>query len=241
MLRRALLVVLCLTGCSTPVPQPEPEPGGNDAGDATDASVSVDAGADDAGVDAGLDAGLYDAGSKADACASTFGASFTNAFGRADGTVVAVVPPGWAGCALPNSDHVVIQLAIDGGVQRLVVNVKSNFGDPNIRMRALDAPLSGPTWGEGWHPGEQLDYPTMGLHSDGGWDVVTMDEATRRLVEAIPLGAPLSVFATSSGGATAASAHLVHRNGNLHDGAIVIDPTGPSPHWLLFHFADQTF
>ena len=105
-------------------------------------------------VDAGIDAGVVDAGHKADGCAPTFGEAFTNAFGRADGTVTAVIPSAWT-CPLPNNDHLVIQVSIDG--------------------------------------------------------------------------------------ATAASAHLIHRNGQQNDGAIVVDPTGAQPTWLLFHFANQTF
>lgn len=225
---RGLLATLLLAGCAaTP-------PGGDDA--SLDPGVE-DAGAPDAGDD---DAGSADAGTKADRCVSTFGAVFTSAFGRADGTVVAVVPPGWQ-CPMPNGDHVVIQVSIDGGVQRLVVNVKSSFGDPNIRMRTLTAPLPAPAFAEGWHPGVALDYPSLGLHSDGGWDSLTLEQAAARVYDAVTVGAPLSVYATSSGGSYAASAHLVHRNGRLNDGAIVVDPTGAQPTWLLFHFANQTF
>jgi len=175
------------------------------------------------------------------ACASTFGAAFTNDFGRADGTVVAVVPPGWQ-CPLPNGDHLVIQVSIDGGVQRLVVNVQSTIGDPRIRSRSIVAPLPAPAYAEGWHTGVTLDYPTtFGLHSDAGWDPLTLEQAATRIYDAVTVGAPLSVYATSSGGSFAASAHLVHRNGSNHDGAIVIDPTASQSTWLLFHFADQTF
>lgn len=187
------------------------------------------------------DAGEVDAGTKADGCASEFGALFTNAFGRADGTVVAVVPPAWT-CPMPNSDHVVIQLRIDGGVQRLVVNVRSDFGDPNIRMRTLNAPLPAPAYEEGWHPRLQLDYATdFDVHSDGGWDSVNLEQASARIYDAITVGAPLSVYSTSSGYEYAASAHKIHRNSAKKDGAIVVDPQGAQPLWLLFHFANQTF
>jgi hypothetical protein len=187
------------------------------------------------------DAGPVDAGHKADACASTFGAAFTNAFGRADGTVTAVVPPNWQ-CPLLNDDHLVIQVSIDGGIQRLVVNLASSFGDPNLRVRSITAPLPAPAYEEGWHTGVTLDYPTLGLHSDAGWDPLTLEQVATRVYDAIPLGAPLSVYATSSGGTYAASAHLIHRNsGGNRDGAIIVDPKGAQPTWLLFHFANQTF
>ena len=66
-----------------------------------------------------------------------------------------------------------------------------------------------------------------------------MQKASDRLV----IGAKLSAYATSSGGSTAASAHLVHRNlspANT-DGALVIDPDSASPLFLLFNFDGQTF
>jgi hypothetical protein len=50
-------------------------------------------------------------------------------------------------------------------------------------------------------------------------------------------GAPISVYASTSGGD---SAHLVHRNAANQDGAIVVDPTG-APSYLLFAFAEQSF
>lgn len=223
---RALLLLGCnvLLACGTPAPTPD---GGH---------LELEL---DAGVDAGAE--VLDAGHKADACASEFGALFTNAFGRADGTVVAVVPPAWV-CPMPNSDHVVVQLRIDGGVQRLVINVKSDFGDPRIKMGELHAPLPAPAFAEGWHPRLQLDYPTtLGVHADAGFELETLETASARIYDALTVGAPLSVYATSSGGTYAASGHKVHRNGAQNDGAIVIDPTGPQPRWLLFHFQNQSF
>lgn len=223
-MRGAWLMTLVVVGCSAP-PAPELEV---DAGEV----LVVD--------DGGVDAGVVDAGLKSDHCADTFGSLFTNAFGRADGIVTAVVPPGFQ-CPLPNSDHVVIQVSIDGGVQRLVVNVKSDFGDPNVRFRTMQAALPAPAWEEGWHPGLTLDFTGFGLHSDAGWESLDLEQASARVYDALTVGQPLSVYATSSGGTYAASAHKIHRNGFNNDGAIVIDPTGAQPMWLLFHFANQTF
>lgn len=228
-MKRWLSVFMAFAACSAPM---EPLDAGLELPDAGEVS---DAGEPDAGV--------LDAGTKADNCAleNEFGSAFTNAFGRADGTVVAVVPPAWP-CAFPNSDHMVIQVSIDGGVQRLVVNVKSDFGNPNVFMRELNAPLPAPAYGEGWHTGLQLDYPTdFDVHTDGGWDEVNLEQASARIYDAITIGAPLSVYAQSSGGSFAMSAHKVHRNSGRKDGAIVIDPTGPNPKWLLFRFGNQSF
>jgi hypothetical protein len=176
-------------------------------------------------------------------CASTFGNVLTNAHGRVDGTIVAVVAPGNQACAMPNGDHVIVQVMMGGAVYRMVVNVLSTGTDPNILIRTLSARLPPPAFAEGWHPGLSLDYALdLGVHTtDASWESVDMATATARISDPIVIGAPIAVYATSSGGANAASTHLIHRNGVAADGALVLDPTGPAPQWLLFHFADQTF
>lgn len=204
-------------------------------------AVAACGGADASAPDAPVDGVDVDAGKDA-ACAASFGSALTNAFGRVDGTVVAVVAPGNQRCAMPNSDHVIVQVELGGAVYRMVVNVQSTGADPNIRVRGATAPLPGPAFAPGWHPGLTLDYATdLAIHSGAGWDALDLAAATARIVDPITVGAPIAVYATSSGGTYAHSAHLVHRNGSGHDGALVLDPPGPSPTWLLFIFADQTF
>lgn len=193
--------------------------------------------ADAAPTDASADAAGKDA-----MCASTFGSALTNAFGRVDGTVVAVVEPGNPRCALPNGDHVVVQVELGGAVYRMVVNVLSTGADHDIRVREVTAPLPAPAFAPGWHPGLALDYPRdLQVHSGAGWDPLSIADATAWIAAPIAVGAPIAVYASSSGGTFAASAHLIHRNGNAADGALVIDPTGAAPRWLLFSFANQTF
>src|SRR5262249_61596179 len=63
---------------------------------------------------------------KAARCASTFGNGLTAGFGRLDGRILAVVPPGHPTCPRPNSDHLVIQIDAGGEVYRMVVNVLSD-------------------------------------------------------------------------------------------------------------------
>ncbi len=226
-MRRALLLGLPLLACAAPVAVP------TDAG--------FDAGLEDAGADAGFDGGV-DAGSKAAACASVFGSGLTASFGRMDGVVTAVVTPSDTQCALPNSDHVVVQVGTDAGIFRMVVNVLSSFGDPDVRFAAVSAPLSGGVWVEGWHPNASLDYPTaFGLHSDGGFTPMKMAALVQRVSDELTIGARISVFATSSGGTYSDSTHLIHRNGSNHDGALVLDPEATNAKWLLFHFANQSF
>jgi hypothetical protein len=176
-------------------------------------------------------------------CASTFGDALTDAFGRVDGTVVAIVEPGNSRCAKPNSDHVIVQVELDGAVYRMVVNVLSSGEDSRIQLLQTEAPLPAPAFSEGWHTGLSLDYPTdLGISStDSGWESLEMEAAAARISDSIVIGAPIAVYASSSGGSYADSTHLIHRNGDGRDGALVLSPTATSSTWLLFRFADQDF
>jgi hypothetical protein len=218
-MRRALLSLI-LIGCGVPPAPP------------------VDAGQLDLGV---ADAGV-DAGSKAAGCASVFGTGLPTSFGRFDGVVTAVVTPADTQCALPNSDHVVVQVRTDAGIYRMVVNVQSSFGDPDVRLAAISAPLLGGPWSEGWHPGLTLDYPTnLSMHTDAGFTPMPMALLIQRVSDEITVGEKISVFADSSGGTYSDSTHKIHRNGGFKDGALVLNPEAASARWLLFHFANQTF
>lgn len=174
------------------------------------------------------------------ACASTFGSALTNAFGRLDGTVLAIVPPGDEDCAMPNSTHVVLQVTMNGDAYRMVVNVLSTSNQPDVWLHDLDAPLAGPAWSEGWHTDAPLDYvTTLGVAKS---QFTLADEATAiaRVEDMVAIGSRVSVFATSSGGTQAASAHLIHRNATNRDGAIVIN-ADTAPHYLLSAFDEQMF
>ncbi len=181
---------------------------------------------------------------KAKSCASTFGAALTDAFGRMDGTVVAVVPPAHPTCPMPNGDHVVVQVAFGGDVYRVVVNVLStkpvDGGDTKVRFASVAHAAIGAPFVEGWHPGVTFDYVTdLALHStDAAWMPYAMDALSGRVADALTLSAKVSVYSTSSGGA---SSHLVHRNKTGADGAIVVNPESASPTYLVFSFAEQTF
>jgi hypothetical protein len=179
--------------------------------------------------------GVVDCDTKAANCASQFGSLFTKSNGRADGTLVAVVQPTDSQCTLYNDDHVVLQLSIQGQVQRLVVAVDG------VAVTSVSAPLIGPAFSENWHTGGfQLDYPTdLGSHSTD-FTLVTMNEAVDFICNHMNIGAPVSVYAYSDGSAPS-SAHQIHRNDNYPDGAIVANPNSPSPIYLLFRYANQVF
>jgi hypothetical protein len=199
-----------------------------------DMSPPVDAVPDATPPDAGVD--------KAARCADTFGSALTNAFGRADGTVLAVVRPVDQQCVMPNRDHVILQVQINGEAYRMVINVMSDRAgqDPRVQLLEMNAPLPGDPWSEGWHtgPGVALDYATTLGVSSTDFTPYEFEELVQRVNDAITLDARVSVYATSSGGA---SAHLVHRNQPDADGAVVLDPTSENPTWLLFHFDGQVF
>jgi len=179
-----------------------------------------------------------DAVDKAAACAESFGTALTNAFGRLDGTILAVVEPGNLKCSMPNSTHVVVQVTMNGAAYRMVANVLSTSTDPHVWLGELDAPLAGDAWAEGWHPGVQLDYVSTLHASKTQFTEADETAAVARLEDALAIGAKISVYATSEN--SPSSAHLIHRNAANADGAIVLSPD-TAPHYLLTAFPEQTF
>ena len=171
------------------------------------------------------------------ACTSNFGGALTKAHGRLDGYLVSIVEPGHGGCN-DDSDHVHLQLKVDGAVYDVAVNVASSTTTaPDVSFAERDEALADGAWAEGWHPSDALDYVQLGLHSG---DFVSMSKSAlvQKITEALAGANHVSIFATGYGGA---GVHLVHRNGGGRDGAVVLRPLSGSPHYLMFHFADQTF
>jgi hypothetical protein len=189
-----------------------------------------------------LDSSRTDLGpsAKSKDCASTFASALTSAFGRIDGTLLSVVAPQDKQCVWVNDDHLVLQVTVSGQVYRMVVNILSDrAGDQRVRLADVERPLPEPAWSEGWHAGAALDYVnSLSMHSTADFTPYEMYPLVAQVSDRLTLGAPISVYATSSGGS---SAHKVHRNYTGQDGAIVIEPTGAKPRFLLFHFSEQTF
>lgn len=216
----------CSAKSSDTTPSNVAEPG-TDAGDenASDASTGdqKDAGPELSGV-----------------CTDTFGDKLTVGFGRIDGVVYAVQKPSDTACTMPNDDHVVVQVLMNGAVYRMVTNVQSDSGDPKVRFAIKEHALPPPAWEEGWHEGVALDYPsTLDAHN-ADFTPYALEELVEKIAADVKVGDKISVYAESGDGRPE-SAHNIHRtSGGNHDGALVIDPTG-SPHFLLFHFDEQTF
>ena len=224
-----LLAIVVGAACSSssPAPVTATDAGEGDALPADAAAVS----------DVAIDTAPVD---KAAACADTFGSDLVAPYGRLDGTVLAIVPPGHPTCAMQNGTHVVLQVTMKGAAYRMVVNVESEVlgVDPKVRFLAIDKPLPPPAWSEGWHAGVALDYPTtLDVHV-AAFAPVAKDDLVKTITDAIALGAKVSVYSTTTGGA---SSHKIHRNGASDDGAIVLAPDTANPHFLLFHFDQQTF
>lgn len=228
----ALLGVVACSSSKSSTDTPLPDPGPADAAVTADADPGADA-ASDAPVDAFVPTGK---------CATVFGSALTAGFGRIDGIVFAVQKPSDTTCTFPNSDHVILQVFMNGAVYRLVVNVQSDRAgaDPKIRIATAPHALPAPAFAEGWHLAAPLDYVTsLGAHSDATFTALTLDDATAKIAAEVKVGDPVSVYGTSGDGRPE-SAHLIHRNETNEDGAIVVTPT-TSPKFLLFHFDNQTF
>ena len=84
---------------------------------------------------------------------------------------------------------------------------------------------------EGWHKAQTLDYAaTLDAHNSA-FAPFTLAELVTKISAELTIGAPVSFYATSGKGRPE-SAHLVHRNKNQQDGAIVVSPTSASPKFL---------
>ncbi|HTJ42814.1 MAG TPA: hypothetical protein VL463_12010 [Kofleriaceae bacterium] len=168
------------------------------------------------------------------ACTNNLGSALGSVHGRLDGYLVAIVPTTTHSC---NGDdtHVHLQVKSNGAVYDVAVNVS----DPaNVDFLAEDLPLPDGAWSEGWHAGQAalLDYPSIGVHA-ADFTGVPAAQLETTLNSELANANHVSIFMTPYG---PDGGHLVHRNGNGNDGAIVIEPLGRS-RLLMFHFANQAF
>lgn len=215
------LYLLLLLGCSSSETTPS----------APDAGATVEAGGDAGAVE--------DSGPKLDgSCVvPSFGDDLTEGFGRIDGVISAIQMPNDQTCSMPNRDHLILQVLMNGAVYRLVVNT-------DVKVLELDHALPAPAFAEGWHTGIGLDYAKdLGAASTSFTDPGDMNATVQKAIGAgLAVGDGVSVYATSGAGRPE-SAHLVHRNTSPPntDGAIVVHPDRATPKFVLFAFDDQTF
>lgn len=238
-LRSALLIAWVGCGSSSGGP-PATVDGSFDAAAVHDgrppnnADASSDASADAAG-------GNVDGTPTRQPCTSHFGSALPSSgtFGRMDGYLVAIVPPGSTSGCNSDSSHVHLQIQVNGAIYDIAIDATDGqTHTDDVHTGTLDIAMpSGPAWSEGFHTGVTLDYPSLGVHAsalplDSKAQVVSAIDADLATVNHI------SIYTTTYG---SDGAHLVHRNGGGHDGAVVSQPLSPTAHVRLFSFSDQSF
>lgn len=174
------------------------------------------------------------------ACTSAFGSGLTATptFGRLDGFLVAIVPPGGGGCNADQS-HVHLQVKMSGAIYDVAIDVtdgQTGIDDVHTTTRDSAMPVDLP-WAEGWHTALLADYVAMGVHSTD-LPLATKAELTSTLMTDLATANHVSVYATTYG---ADGTHLVHRNGGGRDGVIVTEPLSVPAHLRLFSFTNQAF
>ncbi len=168
------------------------------------------------------------------ACTNQLGTALSNdVYGRLDGVLVAIVQPGGSNCNA-DDDHLHLQVLTNGAVYDIAVDIGSstaNDGHTTTRELAF------PAWSEGWHPGVIEDYVSIGVHSTDLPNEPHLQIASEITADLVTVN-HISIFATGYG---PDGAHLVHRNGEGHDGFVVTEPLSSPSHARLFSFSSQTF
>jgi len=216
-MRRLLFpLFVALSACSGATVAPiDPVEAGVDASPSDGASPTVDA-----------DPSVGDGTPVRNACTSKLGQGLTKTFGRLDGTIVSIVPTSQTSCN-GDSTHVHLQVLMQGAVYDVAVNVDGLMAETSHAM------VQG-AWAEGWHSPANLDYPAdLSEHSPAF--ATTNASALEQKLASVN---HVSIFATGYG---PDGAHLVHRNGGGHDGAVVLWPLSDSPDFLVFRFSTQSF
>jgi hypothetical protein len=184
---------------------------------------------------AGLEAACVTSG-------SAWGNGLSTQFGRLDGTLTAIATPGSSQCNQSNPTHLVIELTANGAPYPLVLNVNDARSGSPVDFGETDAALVGEPWQQGWHTdsGEHLDYANnLNVHSDAFTPYGVSDLVNKVVCELTP-GDNMSIYALGWG---SNGAHDIHRNtgGGGADGAVVIHADQSTVHYMMFHFANQSF
>ena len=193
-------------------------------------------GGGDASTDAATSTDLGDGVPIRNMCTSSFGSALNSPYGRLDGELVALVPPGHHGCN-GDSDHFHLQVRSSGSIYDIAITVTDLNGGA-VDYIAVDRPLFGAPWAEGWHADASIDYVTLGLHA-ADFAPTAKATLTQDIQTELATATRVSIFASSYTDGT--GAHKVHRNGGNTDGALVIRPLAAVSRALLFHFSTQTF
>jgi hypothetical protein len=169
-------------------------------------------------------------------CTEQLGNALSTAFGRLDGILVAIVPPGGSACNA-DADHVHLQIQANGAVYDVAINVGTSGNVQDVKTTTRDIPLPGTAWSEGWHTGFSIDYAAMNVHA-ADLTLETRAQHVSDLMTELATVNHVSVFATGYG---PDGVHLVHRNDFGHDGLVVTKPLSTPAHARLFSFTAQSF
>lgn len=168
-------------------------------------------------------------------CTNQLGTGMSAEFGRLDGILVSIVPPGNGGCNA-DSGHIHLQVRTNGAVYDISVNV-GDAGMQDVHSTTRDIKMPGPAWSEGWHPAIGNDYVALGIRA-ADLPLRTKAELTAELMTELATANHISVFAIGYG---PDGGHLVHRNGGGRDGLLITKPLASSARVRLFSFTGQTF
>ncbi len=224
--------------------------GGTDSGSPNPAASPrnavdlAEAGPGPAGSEGGSDSGAVLAGEDGvpsrPPCTGNLGTALSEAFGRLDGYLVAVVAPGKQRGCHGDTGHLHLQVKSNEATYDVAITLVSDQAQANVDvfLAEKDAPMANGAWAEGWHSGVHFDYAqNLGLHA-ANFNEMQKEPLLQRLQAAVATANHISIYATGYG---PDGAHKVHRNGGGEDGAIVLQPTSAKPHFLAFHFANQSF
>jgi len=169
-------------------------------------------------------------------CTNQFGNALDTEFGRMDGFLVSIVAPGGGGCNADDT-HVHLQVLMNQMIYDVAVDVANSAGPDDVHTTTREMPMPGMAWTEGWHPGLALDYTQLGIHSTD-LTLETKAQLTSELMTDLATVNHISIFGTGYG---PDGAHLVHREGSLHDGMIVTQPLSSPAHVRMLSFSNQNF
>jgi hypothetical protein len=174
-------------------------------------------------------------------CTSNFGSALPSSgtFGRLDGYLVAIVPPGSTNGCNDDDSHVHLQIQMNGAIYDIAIDATDGqTHTDDVHTGTLDIAMpSGPAWAEGFHTGVTIDYPSLGVHSSA-LPLDTKAQIVSAITADLATVNHISIYTTTYG---SDGAHLVHRNGSGHDGVVVSEPLSPTSHLRLFSFSDQSF
>lgn len=192
-----------------------------------------------AGKDAAVDASwvhVDDGTPTRQACTNNLGNGLGQLFGRMDGFLVAIVPPGNGGCNA-DSDHVHLQVRMNGAIYDVAVDVGDTGNVDDVHTTTRDLVMPGGPWSEGFHTGIPTDYVALGVHA-ADLTLQTRQVLTQQLMTELANANHVSIYATPYG---PDGAHLVHRNGSGRDGMIVTQPLSIPSHLRMLSFTNQAF